>query len=222
MLKSWLLWVKQLEEELKLQSKELIKTQRDLVAAQEELLKIQRQLLEKREEEITAVQSTAQKEMKSFATVLEKGCAAALAPKNIQSAIVAASEDRGCNIIIHGLEELKENSDDLETQLKSLFSELEEAPKVKSVERLGKQNSSARPVKVVLRNRDAQMSIMSKKALLKGNEKFGKVFISPDRSVEERKERKQLVDKLKEMIKRSPGTHYIIRGNRVLEAPRDD
>ena len=55
-----------------------------------------------------------------------------------------------------------------------------------------------------------------------GNDKFGKVFISPDRSEEERKVRKQLVDKLKEMVKRSPGTHYIIRGNRVLEAPRDN
>ena len=214
--------LKQLEKELKLQSKELIKNQRNLVAAQEELLKMQRQLLEKREEEIAAVQSTAQQEMKSFATVLEKKCASALAPKKIHSAIVAASEDRGCNIIIHGLEELKDNSDKLETQVKSLFSELEEAPKVNSVERLGKQTSSARPVKVVLRSRDAQMSIMSKKALLKGNDKFGKVFISPDRSVEERKERKQLVDKLKEMVKRSPGTHYIIRGNRVLEAPRDN
>eukprot|EP00116_Pleurobrachia_bachei_P011898 sb/3472160/ len=55
------------------------------------------------------------------------------------------------------------------------------------------QSSSARPVKVVLRSRDAQMSILSKKSLLKGNDKFGKVFLSPDRTVEERRERKQLV-----------------------------
>ena len=63
---------------------------------------------------------------------------------------------------------------------------------------------------------------MSKKALLKGNDKSGKIFTSPDRSVEERKERKQLMVKLKEMVIRAPGTHYIIRGNRVLEAPRDN
>ena len=215
--------INQLEKELKIHSTELIKTQRNLVAAQEELLKIQRQLLEKREVEITAVQSTAQQEMKSFAAVLEKECASALAPKKIQSAIVAASEDRGCNIIIHGLEELKDNvnGEKLETQIKSLFGELEEAPKVQSAERLGKQSSSARPVKVVLRSRDAQISILSKKSLLKGNDKFGKVFISPDRTVEERKERKKLVVELKEKVKQSPGTHFIIRGKRVLEAPRD-
>eukprot|EP00116_Pleurobrachia_bachei_P010186 sb/3470448/ len=126
---------KKLERELKRQSKELIKTQKNLVAAQEELLNIQMQLLEKREVEITAVQSTAQKEMKSFASVLEKEWASALAPKKIQSAIVAASEDRG--------------------------------------------------------------------------------------TLEEREERKKLVIELKEKAKQSPGTHYIIRGNRVLEAPRD-
>ena len=162
--------------------------------------------------------------MKSFASVLERVSASALAPKKIQSAIVAASEDRGCNIIIHGLEELKENSngDELETQIRSLFSELEEAPKVNSAERLGRQSSSARPVKVVLRSRDAQMSILSKKSLLKGNDKFGKVFLSPDRTVEERRERKQLVSELKEKVKQSPGTHYIIRGKRVLEAPKDN
>ena len=114
------------------------------------------------------------------------------------------------------------NGDELETQIKSLFSELEEAPKVKSAERLGKQSSSARPVKVVLRSRDAQMSIMSKKSLLKGNDKFGKVFLSPDRTVEERRERKQLVVELKEKVKQSPGTHYIIHGKRVLVAPRDN
>ena len=215
--------INELEKELKKQSKELIKTQRALVAAQEELIGIQKQLLEKREVEITAVQSTAQQEMKSFASVLEKECASALAPKKIQSAIVAASEDRGCNIIIHGLEELKNStdSDELETQIKSLFSELEEAPKVESVERLGKQSSSARPVKVVLRSKTAQMSVLSKKSRLKGTDKFRKVFISPDRTVEERKERKKLVVELKDMVKRSPGTHYIIRGKRVLEAPRD-
>ena len=114
-----------------------MKTQRDLVAAQEELLKIQSFSLEQRETEITAVQITAQQEMKSFASVLEKECATVLALKKIQSALVPASDDRGCNIIIHGLEELDDRSDELETQVKSLFAELEEAPVVRSRE-LGK------------------------------------------------------------------------------------
>ena len=140
---------------------------RDLVAAQEELLKIQRQLLEKREVDGTR-RSTAQEEMKSFASVLEKECASALAPKKIQSAIVAASEDRGCNIIIHGLEESRNSGVELETQIKSLLFELEETQNVKSAERLGRQSLTARPVKVVLENRDAQMSILSKKSDLKG------------------------------------------------------
>ena len=59
--------------------------------------------------------------MKSFASVLETEVATALAPKKIQSAFVAASDDRGCNIIIHGLDELNDKSDELETQVKSIF-----------------------------------------------------------------------------------------------------
>jgi len=213
--------LKKFEKELRLRSEELIKTQRDLVSAQEELLKIQRQLLDKREEEITAVQSTAQQEMKSFAAILEKGCASALAPKKIQTAIAAASEDRGCNIIIHGLEELNDKSDELETQLKCLFAELDEAPKVISMGRMGKRSQTARPVKVVLRNRDTQTAILRKKSCLKGTEKFSKVFISPDRTLEERNERKKLVDRLKDMIKKSPDKHYAIRGKDVVEIPSD-
>eukprot|EP00116_Pleurobrachia_bachei_P015161 sb/3475423/ len=124
-------------------SKELIGTQRVLLVAQEELLKIQ---CRGRDVLLTEV-------------------ATALAPKKIQSGFVAASDDRGCNIIIYGLEELNDKSGELETQIKSLFAELEEAPVVKSLERLGKQSQSARPVKVVLRNRE---SILSKNPSLEG------------------------------------------------------
>ena len=60
-----------------------------------------------------------------------------------------------------------------------------------------------------------------KKYLLKGSEKFKRVFLSPDRTIEERKERKTLVSRMKAMIQGSPGTHFIIRGNEVLEAPRE-
>eukprot|EP00116_Pleurobrachia_bachei_P011356 sb/3471618/ len=178
---------------------------------------MQRQLLEKRETEIAAVQTTAQEEMKSFAVVVKKECATALAPKKIQSALVAASDDRDCNIIIHGLEELNDKSDELETQVKSIFAELEEAPVVTSLVRLGKQSETARPVKVVLRNRDAQKSILSKKSQLRGTEKYDKVYISPDRTPEERSARKQMVERLKQMAKRYPDKHYIIRGNEVVE-----
>ena len=211
--------VRECEKELRQHGKELIKAQRDLVAAQEELLNIQRQLLEKREVEITAVQSTAQQELKSFSSVLKEECASALAPKKIQSAIVAASEDRGCNIIIHGLEESVNSSVELETQVESLLVELGETQNVKSVERMGRQSLTVRPVKVVLKSRDAQMSILSKKSRLKRTGKFDKVYISPDRTLEERNERRQLVDRLKEMVQRSPGKHYFIRGKEVVEAP---
>ena len=82
---------------------------------------------------------------------------------------------------------------------------------------MGKQSQTARPVKVVLRNRDAQQSIMMKKAKLRGTEKYKRVYISPDRTLEERNERKLVVDRLKGMANRYPDKHFIIRGNLVVE-----
>ena len=64
------------------------------------------------------------------------------------------------------------------------------------------------------------MSILSKKTRLKRSDKFDKVYISPDRTLEERNERRQLVDRLKDMVQSSPGKHYFIRGKEVIEAPR--
>ena len=43
------------------------------------------------------------------------------------------------------------------------------------------------------------------------------MYISPDRTLEERKERKLVVDRLKGMANRYPDKHFIIRGNLVVE-----
>eukprot|EP00116_Pleurobrachia_bachei_P010520 sb/3470782/ len=191
--------VRKCKEELRQHGKELIRAQRDLVAAQEELINIQRQLLEKREVEITAVQSTAQQEMKSFISVLKDECASALVPKKIQSAIVAASEPQNLRTV--GLTSSSMAWKSQQTVAWSLNLKLSlfllslKSQNVKSVERLGRQSLTARPVKVVLKSRDAQMSILRNEM------------------------RRQLVDRLKEMAQRSPGKHYFIRGKDVVESP---
>ena len=82
--------------------------------AQDKLVKLQCELLEKRDKEITAVQSTAEKEIKTFSSVLKKGCDTALAPQRVRQAIVVGTEDRTSNVIVHGLtDEPTENDLDL-------------------------------------------------------------------------------------------------------------
>ena len=140
------LYEKEFLEKLQQRSEELIQTQKELVETQKELVSLQRQLLEKREEVISSVKSTAETEIKSFSGVLKKGCATALAPQRLRSAMAVVSEDRGCNLVVHGLAE--ENKEDMSAEIGDLLSALSEKPPIQSVERLGKPNDNATwPVK---------------------------------------------------------------------------
>ena len=109
---------------------ELISAQRALVGAQAELVKLQGQLLENREQAITDVQTAAKEEMRSFSSVLQKGCETALAPHRIQKAVTAAtsSDDRSCNIVIHGLTDSPGDSEELLPEMWTTLAESEKPP----------------------------------------------------------------------------------------------
>ena len=51
---------------------------------------------------------------------------------------------------------------------------------------------------------------------LKGWEKYGKVFMGPDRSKDERVARKELVQELKIKREGEPGKRFVIRSNEVV------
>ena len=56
---------------------------------------------------------------------------------------------------------------------------------------------------------------MYKRQRLRGMEEYSTVFITPDRSIEERKERKNLVLELKKRREEQPGKQHYIQGNAV-------
>ena len=70
----------------------------------------------------------------------------------------------------------------------------------------------------LLRNRDSQWSVLSKKTRLRLTERYNKVYLAPDRTEEERKVRRDLVERLKERQQRDPGKRFIIRRGEVVEA----
>ena len=149
--------------------------------------------------------------------MLKKGCDTALAPHRIQKAVAAASEDRTCTIIVHGLEDSPGSSEEL---LSELWSELEEKPVVKNTQRFGTYiEGRSRPLKISLSSRDMQLNVLRKKASLRASEKFSRVYISPDLTPEERKIRGGLVRKLKEMKEQNPGKNYRIQRGEVVEVP---
>eukprot|EP00116_Pleurobrachia_bachei_P005017 sb/3465279/ len=199
---------------------ELIVVQRKLVESQDTLVKLQCQLLEKRDKEITAVQSTAEKEIKSFSSVLQKGCDKALAPQRVRQAIVVATEDRSSNVIVHGLtDDPTENDLDLEHDVKGVFSYMGSCiTGICSMKRLGKyKEGSNRPVKLRLCGKDFRDQVLSSKKSLKNSDRHKDVYISPDRSPEEREERRKLVVTLKERKVAEPGKAFGIRGGKVEE-----
>ena len=207
------------EKKLVERQEELLSSQRALVEAQAQLVKLQAQLLEKREAAITSVKTTAQEEMRSFASVLKKGCDTALAPQRIQRAVAAASkaEDRSCNIIVYGLPDNAEGNEDL---LPELWTTLTEKPLVKSAQRLGRfSEGQTRPLRISLASRETQSCVLSKKTRLRQSEVFSRVYISPDLTPEERVARGILVKQLKEKKEQCPGMSFRIKGGEVVEVP---
>ena len=86
--------------------------------------------------------------------------------------------------------------------MKELFQYLVEAPVLSEVNRLGRRTDErVRPLRVILRSRKTARTILGKSVQLRDSDSFQSVFISPDRTVEERTVRRDLVARLREKRK---------------------
>ena len=210
------------EQNLLRRQEELLTVHRSLKESQERLVKLQCELLEKREAEISAVQSTAQTEIKSFADVLQKKCDSALAPKRVQRAIENATEERCNNIIIHGIPDCEgEEQADLEYYVNKVVGRASGSiVGVLGFGRIGRyREDSDRPVKLRLSGKAIRDELLSNKAQLRTWEVTKDMYISPDLSIEEREVRRRLVVELKKRKEAEPGKKFIIRGGKVVEKP---
>ena len=99
-----------------------------------------------------------------------------------------------------------------------MWSELSEKPFVKCAQRLGRYSEDqSRPLKISLATRETQLLILRKKTKLRDSEVFGRVYISPDLTPEEREARGILVKEMKERKTQNPGKSFVIRGREVVE-----
>ena len=73
----------------------------------------------------------------------------------------------------------------------------------------------------MLRTREVARTILGKSVQLKDSEDYQKVFIAPDRTFEERAERRELVSKLKERKELEPEKAWRIRGNSIVEIEKE-
>ena len=210
----------------------LDKINAELLEEKKTVIDLQARLIEKRDEELSSlraavkdevksVQGVVETEMKSYSSALTKTCAAALAPKKIRAAVktVSDKEDRGRNVIIYGLDDPDEPDQSLEAEVQKVLSEIDEKPVIRECCRVGlKKPGSKRPVKFTLSSCDMVNQILRKAKSLRTKEGYSTIYISPDRTVDERRAFKKLWEELQEKRKSHTGRVHYIRNNKIVSA----
>ena len=212
----------------------LDKINAELLEEKKTVIDLQSKLIEKRDEELSSlraavkdevksVQEVVETEMKSYSSALTKTCAAALAPQKIRAAVktVSDKEDRGRNVIIYGLEDSDEPDQSLEAEVQKVLSEIDEKPVIRECCRVGsKKPSSKRPVKFTLSSCDMVNQILRKAKSLRTKEGYSTIYISPDRTVDERRAFKKLWEELQEKRKSDTDRVHYIRNNKIVSADK--
>ena len=118
-------------------------------------------------------------------------------------------------MVVFGLTE--EAGEKLCDKISGVFEQINVKPHFEAV-RVGKKSADkARPVKVLLGNSSTVLQILVKAKELRLSEHHKTVFISPDRSPEDRVAHKKLVDQLREKMRKDPEKRYYIRSGRICE-----
>ena len=210
-----------------------VKLQREKIDDQKSIIELQQKLLDVTEnglnnvqkvvqntvqEELKSAQNTIQTEMKSYSSALTNTCSAALSQKKIRAAVKSAtdSEDRSRNIIVYGVEE--SDSEVLPEKVSDILQEIGEKPAVTDCCRIGfkRVKTAVRPVKFTVRSPDVANQLLRKAKLLRSKEGFKSVYISPDRTVSERRAFKKLLEELKVKRDAEPDKFYVIRNNKII------
>ena len=190
---------------------------KEKVDDQKTIIQLQSQLIEKKKDDVQSFKETVQEEVKSYADMVTTSCANALAPRKLETAVkkIKESEDRSRNLMIHGLAE--ENNENLKGKVAGIFTHLEEKSLFSIPCRVGTPaNGHVRPVKVSLTSANMVSVLLTKSRKLRQLDIYKTVYISPDRTKEERSARRTLVNELKEKRKDKPDSTFVIRNGKVL------
>lgn len=193
--------------------------QKEKIDDQEKIIKLQDEVISKNSDQLKAVKTTVETEIKSYSSVVAKSCKAALSTKKIEAAVrkAADKEDRTKNAIIYGIEE--SDSEVIQEKVGGILEVIGEKPLVKNCARVGVKKPGGvlpRPVKFSLSSSDLVAQVLRNARQLHSKEGYRSVYICPDRTVEERKAHKKLVDQLKEKKQSDPDKVHFIRHNNIV------
>ena len=217
--------VTQFEDAMELDSKleymngEFTRALKEKDDCQKKVIQLQAEVIEQKNDQLKNFQKTVSAEVKSYASVLSNSCALALAPAKIETAVkkIKESEDRSRNLMIHGLAENDKGSEDLKSKVVDVLSRLGENPMFSIPQRVGILNGQkVRPVKIAFTSATVVTGLLRKSHLLRTADGYSSVYISPDRSMEERTVRKELVNVLRRKRNEKPDLKFAIRDGKVV------
>ena len=224
--------VKELEKVKGEAATEVVDLQREVVTLQRDLLaEKDRQLTELRTSVVESVQTTVKEGFKSYSDVLKESCKAPSSKLQTELKTVVKSvveeEDRSRSFMLFGLKE--ETEEDITGKVCDVLFQLNLKPKVdvcrigSGVQSTSKDSANKpRPVKVTVASTAIVKEVLSRAKYLKNCSGFGGVYLSPDRSVEQRAEHRKLVLELKQRLVDQPGKRHFIRGNTVVSTEKND
>lgn len=195
------------------------KLQEEKIYDQKEVIDLQKELITKKDNELSSVNKTVEKEMKSFSSVLQQSCTTALSPKNIATAVkkISKEEDRTKEVVIFGV--IEEQSESPAAKVTEILEQLEEKPCILDCKRIGQRaTGTQRPIIFTVKSTDIVYQILRKAKRLKDIDGFKTVYISPNRTPEERISRQKLVTELKKIRSENPDCRYFIRKNEIVKA----
>ena len=203
-------------------AKRVEKLKDEKICDQKSIIDLQKKVIEISQEGLKAVQTTVQTEMKSYSSVLSNNYAAALAPRKIQAAVrkVVDREDRSRNVIIYGVSET--SGEVLQKRVEEVLVEIGEKPAVKDCCRVGVERVGvSRPIKLSLRSHDHVAQVLRNAKQLRTKEGYRSIYICPDRTAEERKAYKKLVEEVIAKRKAEPNKVHRIKNNKIVSSDKD-
>ena len=197
-----------------------------------EKLADQKSLIDCQQKQLESVKTAVKTEMKSWSDIVKTNVSQAPSDEVIKKVVRKTVEqnDRDQSFIIHGAVEDGEKTP--EEIVEDVFLDLKKqdvegySPCVLAVGRIGTKKpgvSNSRPIKVTLNNPDDVRSVLKRSSLLKKSpeEYFRKLYLAPDRTLEERKERQKLVSELKNLIESEPGKYHFIKNKQVMSTDKN-
>lgn len=220
------LLISQLLEENRQLSQRVMDRDSRVITLQEELLECKNAQLESVTTTVqSAVKQSVEKSWSQIASSvpLSQPVQPVISHTAIQRAVkdMAEGEVRSKNVVVFGLEE-EEDEEDVGSRVTELLDVLGEKPRLETVKRMGRKTTGHhRPVLVELRSSVAAAGVLKKSQALRNSDKFKRVFISPDRTLAQRVEQRELVCSMKKQTAEDKSRRFFIRDYRIESVQRD-